>query len=141
MWSLVGDPGRKNGEKKLKQLLLRTPEWLSPERCAELAACCDRDGLPALASVLRRQATSAALRKADFIYASCAWGYSSDIWQPRNPPKAEAVRRRALTRARVEGGEAEGEEEAEGGGDDGEQFWPEDGGELGPAWKAARTGL
>jgi len=137
----VGDPGRKNGEKKLKQLLLRTPEWLSPERRAELATCCDRDGLPALASVLRRQATSAALRKADFIYASCAWGYSSDIWQPRNPPKAEAVRRRALTRARVEGGEAEGEEKGDGGD---AQFWPEDAeeeGELGPAGKVARTGL
>ena len=82
-FSLVGDPGRKNGEKKLKQLLLRTAEWTNSETRTRLAQRCDAEGLPSLAKVLRREATSAALRKEDFLYAAHAWRYACDIWQPR----------------------------------------------------------
>jgi hypothetical protein len=35
-YNLVGDPGRKNGEKKLKHMILRTPEWASPHARAQL---------------------------------------------------------------------------------------------------------
>ena len=35
-YNLVGDPGRKNGEKKLKHQILRTAEWASPHARATL---------------------------------------------------------------------------------------------------------
>jgi hypothetical protein len=120
-YNLVGDPGRKNGEKKLKHQILRTAEWASPHARAQLvrlrspffaatrmhatrarsappfalppaphthaptpassqAASCERDGFPALARVLRGDATSAALRKADFLHLTRVWGYASDVW-------------------------------------------------------------
>ena len=88
-FSLVGDPGRKNGEKRLKQLLLRTAEWANPALRADLALQCDRDGFVSLAKVLRREATSAALRKDDFLYVARAWGC---VALPTSPPVAHVPR-------------------------------------------------
>ena len=76
------------GEKLLKSLLLRTPEWGSPEARLALAERCEA-GYPGLARVLRREATSAQLRKADYLECARAWGYRSSLWQLK---QADAAR-------------------------------------------------
>ena len=92
----------RSGEKLLKSLLLRTAEWGSPEARLALAERC-QGGYPGLARVLRREATSAQLRKGDYLEACRAWGYRSSLWQLKpclDVPGAEvgtwerAVRRR-----------------------------------------------
>ena len=59
---------------RLKQQLLRTPEWRSLATRKALAQVVERDGFAMLARVLRGEATSAELRKADFICVARSWG-------------------------------------------------------------------
>jgi hypothetical protein len=55
------------------------------------AASCERDGFAALARVLRGDATSAALRKADFLHLTRVWGYASDVWCARGAWRARGA--------------------------------------------------
>ena len=55
-YELVGDPGRKNGEKKLRSALTRTPEWASSD-ARDAAADALRPVLPRLAEALHARAS------------------------------------------------------------------------------------
>lgn len=69
------------GEKRLKSLLSKTPQWRSKDERAAAAAACDASGYANLASVLRNDVTSAALRKRDMIALARHWSYRSHIWR------------------------------------------------------------
>ena len=73
------------GEKLLKSLLSRTPEWRSREARAQAAVACDREGHEALGRVMRGHDTSAALRKRDMLFLARLWGYKSTLWRVRMP--------------------------------------------------------
>ena len=80
-YELVGDPGRKNGEKKLRALLTRTREWASSaERDAAAEAL--RPVLPRLAEALHARA-SHMLSKQLLLCLLSEWGYRSDAWRRR----------------------------------------------------------
>jgi hypothetical protein len=72
---------RAAGEKRLKSLLSKTPQWRSKAERAAAAAACDATGYANLASVLRNDVTSAALRKRDMIALARHWRYRSHIWR------------------------------------------------------------
>ena len=69
------------GEKYLKSLLSKTPQWHSKAKRASTAAECDATGYSTLARVLRYDDTSAALRKRDMIHLARIWGYRCHIWR------------------------------------------------------------
>jgi len=69
------------GEKLLKSLLSRTPEWRDRASRAAAAAACDALGEVKLARVMRGQDTSAALRKRDMLHLARLWGYKSNLWR------------------------------------------------------------
>ena len=73
------------GEKLLKSLLSRTPEWRSREARARAAVACDAEGHEALGRVMRGHDTSAALRKRDMLFLARLWGYKSTLWRVRMP--------------------------------------------------------
>mmetsp|Transcript_28313 Transcript_28313/g.92434 ORF Transcript_28313/g.92434 Transcript_28313/m.92434 type:complete len:605 (-) Transcript_28313:150-1964(-) len=82
---LVGDPGLKNGEKKLRSLLQNTAEWRSLEHRSLLVDQLEQSGGDddrVLAGILRQKGVPA-LRKQHFLTLARAWGYRSDIWRPR----------------------------------------------------------
>jgi hypothetical protein len=64
------------------------------------AASCEHDGFAALARVLRGDATRAALRKADFLHLTRAWGYASDVWCAPAPHARTGAARRNGPRLR-----------------------------------------
>ena len=72
---------RRAGEKRLKSLLAKTPQWRSKAERASSAAECDATGYATLARVLRNDDTSAALRKRDMIHLARIWGYRCHIWR------------------------------------------------------------
>ena len=81
---LVGVAGKKNGEKRLRSYLSRTPEWLNPQRRAQAADCAEPGGeqwARLVASLRNRRAVD--LRKADLLFLCRLWGYRSDIWRSR----------------------------------------------------------
>ena len=81
---LVGLAGKKNGEKRLRSYLSRTPEWLNPQRRAHAADCAEPAGEQwsrLVASLRNRRAVD--LRKADLLFLCRLWGYKSDIWRLR----------------------------------------------------------
>jgi hypothetical protein len=83
-YELVGDPGKRNGEKRLRSLLARTPEWLSRTERERLASEC---GAERLAKALReRQASS--LRKSDLFELCRLWSYRSGVWLRRRDRRA-----------------------------------------------------
>jgi hypothetical protein len=74
------------GEKKLRSLLARTPEWHNVEERTQLADAAEasgEEGGRSLAAVLRQKACSA-LRKNHLLFLSRAWGYKSDVWRRRD---------------------------------------------------------
>ena len=75
------DTARAAGEKRLKSLLSKTPQWRSKAERASTAATCDATGYGQLARVLRNDDTSAALRKRDMIHLTRLWGYRCHIWR------------------------------------------------------------
>jgi len=94
-FELVGESGKKNGEKRLRSLVCKTAEWNSGEERNRLATLCEARAaggahlrepsgsatswLPKLAQALRTK-RSANLGKSHLLFISRAWGYSSDIW-------------------------------------------------------------
>lgn len=76
----------KTGEKRLRALLTRTPEWNSPaiRDQAAIALLAER-GTPtgiAAADALRKR-ESGRLRKCDLLFLARRWRYRSDVWRPR----------------------------------------------------------
>jgi hypothetical protein len=81
LYELVGDPGRRNGEKKLRSLLTRTDEWCSSE--SRGAAAAELQGrFPKLASSLLAR-SSGSLSKELMLALLAQWGYKSDLWARR----------------------------------------------------------
>lgn len=83
-----------NGEKKLRALLARCPEWSDDAARLTLAADLSGAGAPSgdfsrLVSCLKGLDTMAALRKTDLITLARSWGYKCNQWR----------RRRACSRA------------------------------------------
>ena len=83
------DPTRsqKNGEKKLRALLCRTPEWADAAARAAVAAQCDAaacddesGAFATLAAVMRGADTSASLRKSHLLMLARCWRYQSSLW-------------------------------------------------------------
>ena len=95
-YELVGDPGRKNGEKKLRSMLTRTREWASSDE-RDAAANALRPVLPRLAEALHARA-SYMLSKQLLLAILGYWGYRSDAWRRRGNrtrPQAAPVLRAA----------------------------------------------
>ena len=89
-FELTGDPGRKNGEKKLRSMLTRTPEWASSDE-RDAAAHALRPVLPRLAEALHARA-SYMLSKQLLLALLGYWGYRSDAWRRRgNRTRPQAV--------------------------------------------------
>jgi hypothetical protein len=109
LYELVGDTGKKNGEKRcesaqlaqaphcfaaltgsgpsfrrLRSQISRTPEWRSLAERERLARMCDA-AVPARASLANalRLRHCTLLRKGDLLFLARAWGYQSDIWGHR----------------------------------------------------------
>ena len=89
-YELVGDPGKRNGEKKLRSLLTSTPEWTSSD--ARGAAALQLQGqYPRLAASLRSR-TSSSLSKELMLALLSLWTYKSNLWVRRgNRPKRAAT--------------------------------------------------
>lgn len=83
-YQLVGDPGRKNGEKKLRALLSRTPEWASQAERNRLAELYEGVAEAKNLSVVLRYKQTAGLRKVHLFLLARAWHYSSDLWVRRD---------------------------------------------------------
>lgn len=90
-YELVGDPGKKNGEKRLRSLLTHTPEWDDVDERYRVADICDSVDQGLLASVLRRKGCSS-LRKAHLIFLARTWGYQSELWCRRSERRAHLQR-------------------------------------------------
>lgn len=106
-YELVGDAGRKNGEKKLRSLLCRTAEWASSD-ARDAAAEALQAVLPRLADALRARASYMLSKQLLFALLGF-WAYRSDAWRrrgnrtqlhqaaqqlvvaPRPPPSLEAA--------------------------------------------------
>lgn len=73
--------GRTTGEKKLRALLCRTPEWRCASTREAAARHADASGLPELAHALRAH-NLALLRKRDFLAVCAFWNLRSDVWAP-----------------------------------------------------------
>jgi len=94
-----------SGEKKLRSLLSRTPEWGSEATRAEAAAEAEAAGDAVLATLLRSRDASA-LRKLHFLALCRRWRYRADAWVPRDvarkrPRDASPQPRRAAPAARA----------------------------------------
>ena len=73
------------GEKLLKSLISRTPEWRDREARLAAACACESQGYSSLGRVLRGFDTSAALRKKDMLFVARFWHYRSLLWRTRAP--------------------------------------------------------
>ncbi len=89
---LVGDLGKKNGEKKLRALIARTPEWCSQTSRAYAASKCPSRSR--LAKVLKSRLASE-LRKSDLLFLSRVWRFKSSVWRWK-PPKPEKQPKRII---------------------------------------------
>jgi hypothetical protein len=84
-YEVVGEVGKRNGEKLLRALLIQTREWNTQAAREALASVCDARGaddasLVKLAGALRNK-RSAALTKEHLLFAARAWGYACHLWQ------------------------------------------------------------
>ena len=92
-YQLVGDPGRKNGEKKLRKFIQMTREWNDKEVRAQVAdAFAGRADLTVFSRVVRNK-EAANLRKPHLLRLCREWRFRSNIWQrkkmkhPKDPKK------------------------------------------------------
>ena len=87
-------PGKKDGEKRLRALLARTPEWLSgAARDAAADAHARMPGATCLVAALRAR-HSAELRKADLLTLCRHWRYASDVWGRKSDGRMPPPRKR-----------------------------------------------
>eukprot|EP00216_Chloropicon_sp_CCMP2111_P000596 CAMPEP_0198236430 /NCGR_PEP_ID=MMETSP1446-20131203/2296_1 /TAXON_ID=1461542 ORGANISM="Unidentified sp, Strain CCMP2111" /NCGR_SAMPLE_ID=MMETSP1446 /ASSEMBLY_ACC=CAM_ASM_001112 /LENGTH=621 /DNA_ID=CAMNT_0043918145 /DNA_START=331 /DNA_END=2196 /DNA_ORIENTATION=- len=78
---LVGDQGRKNGEKKLRKFIQMTREWNSHEVRKETSAKFkNRPDLQVFCKVVKNK-EAANLRKPHLIRLCREWNFKSNIWQ------------------------------------------------------------
>lgn len=70
--------GQRTGERRLRSLVSRTPEWCSLEERLRVAGLC-ASRRPRLAAALRSR-QSAELRKGDLLWLCALWGYRSHVW-------------------------------------------------------------
>jgi hypothetical protein len=80
---------QKNGEKKLRSQLCRTPEWCS-SAAREAAAAQLAAAEPGLAAALRAR-QCARLSKRDMIALLAHWRYCSDLWRARGNRSARPL--------------------------------------------------
>jgi len=82
-FQLVGDPGRKNGEKKLRKFIQMTKEWNSPAARAKVAdSFAHRPDLSTFRKVVANK-EAANLRKPHLIRLCREWNFRSNIWQTK----------------------------------------------------------
>ena len=94
-FALRGDAkSGREGEKRLRHLLARTPEWADPVAREAAALLAEAEGIPDLPEALRKRSL-AALRKRSFLALCRAWNFKSDIWAPLEPRGAPGARRAA----------------------------------------------
>ena len=104
-YELVGDPGKRNGEKKLRSLLTCTPEWTSSD--ARAAAAEQLQGrFPRLAASLRSRISSS-LTKELMLALLALWGYRSNLWVRRGNRSKRAAAGRAAAPAASASAEAQ----------------------------------
>jgi hypothetical protein len=97
-YNLVGDPGRKNGEKRLRALLTRTVEWRSSAERLRAASVFEATG-SGLAAALRKRSSSD-LSKVCMLRLLDLWGYKCSLWVPRGNRQLLLGKRAALNAAR-----------------------------------------
>jgi len=119
-WSLRGDPGKRNGDKKLRTLIQMTREWNSPLERAHLVHYLQNSPefshMGKVIEIVRRKETPR-LSKMCMMVLARAWGFKSDIWtrkcfsQPfyQYPNGGEAPKTTPLLK-RSASGEASGSE-------------------------------
>jgi hypothetical protein len=93
-WTLRGDKGLKNGERKLRTAITRRAEWREESLRSRAADEAEASGLTELASALRSR-DSSRLRK-PHLFALCRmWHIRCDIWERRAaaPPVGGGRRR------------------------------------------------
>ena len=81
-YALVADDGS-SGNKKLRTILLITPEWADDEARAAAALAADAAGLHELSEVLRQRA-GRRLVKLWCLFLCRLWHYRSDLWLPND---------------------------------------------------------
>ena len=95
-FALRGDAkSGREGEKHLRHLLARTPEWADAVAREAAALLAEAEGIPELSDALRKRSL-AALRKRSFLALCRSWGYRSDIWAPLDRGAPGARRAAAL---------------------------------------------
>jgi hypothetical protein len=82
-YCLVGQPGRKNGEKLLRAALINCDEWRDPAARQVAAQAAQQEGLQDLAATLLAK-DSSRLRKSQFLWLCRHWGYASRFWQRKH---------------------------------------------------------
>ena len=87
-FELVGEVGKKNGEKLLRALITATPEWRSAQARHDAAAYFDTQPDEQRVAAALRSKTSAALRKVNLLALARLWNYRSDLWKPRDRRRA-----------------------------------------------------
>ena len=86
LWTLRGDPGKRNGDKKLRSLVQMTKEWNSPIERGFLARHLEANPrtahLTEIIDVIKRKETPRLSKKCMLILAR-GWGFKSEIWQQK----------------------------------------------------------
>jgi hypothetical protein len=82
------------GEKKLRALLNKTPEWNSADAREAAAVACDEsaDSASRALAVALRAKSCASLRKAHLFRLCGAWGYACNLWHNKEGRRGDAPR-------------------------------------------------
>jgi len=91
LFELVGEAGKKNGERMLRTAITQTPEWACLEARTAAAELLERAGGKAalrLAATLRSRQSSA-LHKPELLALSRLWGYRSTLWARKGRRRAQ----------------------------------------------------
>ena len=105
-YCLVGQPGRKNGEKLLRAALINCDEWRDPKARQVAAKAAEQEGLQDLAATLLAK-DSSRLRKSQFLWLCRHWGYASRFWQRKHSGTGRAEDTQPRRRRRVDVGEGD----------------------------------
>ncbi len=92
-WTLRGDKGMKNGERKLRTAITKRQEWREEGARGRSADAAAAAGNTELATALRCR-DSSRLRKPHLFELCRLWRLRSDIWEPRAVATAPAAPRR-----------------------------------------------
>eukprot|EP00958_Prasinococcus_capsulatus_P013472 scaffold1388_cov390-Prasinococcus_capsulatus_cf.AAC.22 len=82
-YQLIGDPGLKNGEKKLRSQIIMSREWASDAtRLALVQKYGEVNGMESFVTAVRNKDVPG-LRKPHLLQLAREWHFMSDIWQPK----------------------------------------------------------